>query len=605
MGSGLSTDSDYSDLETTINGVNNPLHVACTLNDIKQLAWVLEVEAYNLSECDSNGETPLYIACKKSHHRCVELLLQHKTSIACSRRVSRNNSKLELHKAVENNDLVCLELLLKYRAFVDAINISCVKGVAGNPYVPCGGEFEFSRTYLYGMTPLQMACAQGNYDCARLLLRYGADENSKISRKFWSGSSPFGVVLDAYPPSPIQLACVYGHHQIVALLLEYQACPNLAEPEEKMQDYMTLIQRRKFICMTPPLHLACKFGHLKCAHLLIEYGALINLGSPNPEHFPAGCMCTSRQNIETLEKIRSTMSGGAPDELEFHRMWMQRPLDDRPCKTPLFYACESGNIECAKLLLRQGAVVDVDCVACTPLFIACMRGHINCVKLLIAHGANVNFIARYHCSCGPCNIRRPNNTQTFCHGPLTLAMHAQNIELAKVLLAAGALTNNPDEDRWPLEEACAWCFSEGVELLLNEGAAPDSCRPYDVTSTPMSVLCTAGLQYCSSKKGANVDDFKRCVQLLLHHALPIRGPSRSTLRSCLELQLQWQLESNRAMKKDILELCQAPTSLRTLCRMVIRGCVAKNCKLSEGIRALNLPRAVETFLMNSLQERIY
>ncbi|EOD25194.1 hypothetical protein EMIHUDRAFT_366023, partial [Emiliania huxleyi CCMP1516] len=57
--------------------------------------------------------------------------------------------------------------------------------------------------------------------------------------------------------------------------------------------------------------------------------------------------------------------------------------------TPLFIACEKGQLECARLLLEAGAAVNQACNdGATPLFAACEDGHLEVAKLLSSYGAS-------------------------------------------------------------------------------------------------------------------------------------------------------------------------------------------------------------------------
>ena len=59
--------------------------------------------------------------------------------------------------------------------------------------------------------------------------------------------------------------------------------------------------------------------------------------------------------------------------------------------TPLFIACETNRVDCAKVLLSSGAVVDpAKKDGATPLFVSCQNGAIECVSLLLAASADAN-----------------------------------------------------------------------------------------------------------------------------------------------------------------------------------------------------------------------
>lgn len=67
-----------------------------------------------------------------------------------------------------------------------------------------------------------------------------------------------------------------------------------------------------------------------------------------------------------------------------------KATDDQLHNTPLAWACSSGNVAIAKLLLAKGAEVDArNSMGGTPLMGAAMAGNPELVKLLIAKGAKV------------------------------------------------------------------------------------------------------------------------------------------------------------------------------------------------------------------------
>ena len=64
--------------------------------------------------------------------------------------------------------------------------------------------------------------------------------------------------------------------------------------------------------------------------------------------------------------------------------------------TPLFIACQMGQVDAARLLLEKGAAVDRALEdGQTPLIIACKNGHVDAVRLLLDQGADINRADKY------------------------------------------------------------------------------------------------------------------------------------------------------------------------------------------------------------------
>ena len=57
-------------------------------------------------------------------------------------------------------------------------------------------------------------------------------------------------------------------------------------------------------------------------------------------------------------------------------------------KTPLFVACYNGNLDIAKMLVKNGADINrADIYGETALLVAIERGHLDVARLLMDHGA--------------------------------------------------------------------------------------------------------------------------------------------------------------------------------------------------------------------------
>ena len=62
--------------------------------------------------------------------------------------------------------------------------------------------------------------------------------------------------------------------------------------------------------------------------------------------------------------------------------------------TSLLWACQSGHLEIARLLLQRGALLNSTRALCgkTPLMLAAMKGHVAIVRLLLERGALTHLV---------------------------------------------------------------------------------------------------------------------------------------------------------------------------------------------------------------------
>lgn len=129
-------------------------------------------------------------------------------------------------------------------------------------------------------------------------------------------------------------------------------------------------------------------------------------------------------------------------------------------RTPLHYACSSGDAPTVGLLLDKGASINVfDIHQCTPLHFATASGHDDVVRLLLDAGANIQCAdlehktPLYHAvqSNRIDSVQRllGKGADTACLGPhrhdlLTLAASSGHEEIAKLALAL-------QDIRWPMK----------------------------------------------------------------------------------------------------------------------------------------------------------
>lgn len=199
-----------------------------------------------------------------------------------------------------------------------------------------------------GISPLFLAVQNGNADIVSSLLKAGADPNT----------------LSESGETILMTAAFTGKPEVVSLLLANGALVDARDPEFKQTALM----------------IAVREGQTAVVESLIRHGAEVDASTrvgPTPAYLPPckGTGCGS----EGAGINRS----GVPHRGERH--------DAKGGMTPLLYAARDGRVESAKLLLDNGADVELaEANEITPLLMALLNNQLAVASLLLDYGADVN-----------------------------------------------------------------------------------------------------------------------------------------------------------------------------------------------------------------------
>jgi ankyrin repeat protein len=192
-------------------------------------------------------------------------------------------------------------------------------------------------------------------------LMYYMKENNfdDMDQKLKSNPDIINYQVGEKNTSLLQQAIIYDKPDIVKVLLDNGADINLL-------DNINM----------PPLNTAINEKNTEIANILIERGANVNyknIYGITPQHLAA-----KTKNNSVLKNLLSKK------EIEIDPM-------DNTGASPLIYASIIGDIECMKILLDNGANINViDINGRTPIFYALESGQIDALKLLIDKGADLN-----------------------------------------------------------------------------------------------------------------------------------------------------------------------------------------------------------------------
>jgi ankyrin repeat protein len=228
--------------------------------------------------------------------------------------------------------------------------------------------------YADNIKSLGKAVSQGKLEKARSLLKKGVSPN----------------VADGFGDLPLYSAVRNGNLECVKLLLEYGANPGLvlrhvcsekanaleitkalleagADPNTKDDDGITLLICLLWLKPSPDVA-------LQISELLISHGADVNAKSAEGNTALTGAC--ARKGYDDVVKL--LLSKGANPNTLMKNGW-----------SPLDCVCSGGELETARSLIEHGADVNLAMEpGDTPLILAAMKGHLDVVRLLLENGAD-------------------------------------------------------------------------------------------------------------------------------------------------------------------------------------------------------------------------
>ena len=204
-----------------------------------------------------------------------------------------------------------------------------------------------TRADRYGVTPLYLACSNGNAAMIRLLLDAGAEANT----------------VDPTGETALMTAARVGNLDAVQLLLDRGAIVDTKDPEFQQTALMVAVRE----------------NHPAVVKLLIDTHADVNAATRTGKA-PAWILPNS---IPGFGHGIGIIRGGLPDR--GFRYLIPGGM------TPLLYAARDGRLESARMLVAAGANVNqLDPNGMTPLVMALTNNHMDMARFTIEHGANLN-----------------------------------------------------------------------------------------------------------------------------------------------------------------------------------------------------------------------
>ena len=305
----LEADPNSSDSE----GVT-PLMIACRYGNIRITTLLLQAHA-NINQQSKIGTTALVLACysKKVQYELVELLVQSGASV----NVKAEQQRTALMIAAERGHTSIVQYLLDEGAPVNTQDLD-------------------------GVTSLMLASELGFSEVVRVLINYGADLNilaknpnltALLAACYYQRTVCFDLLLDggADPNlcgrlSPLSAACVTDHNKpmdptILEKLLSAGANPNKQTTEHGLTPLMYAAgygyEKGVEILLSASadvniqnlygaaLHYAAERGHLAVCKMLLESGAQVSQTSEYGRTPLALALCNGHHNV--CELLRSSI----------------------------------------------------------------------------------------------------------------------------------------------------------------------------------------------------------------------------------------------------------------------------------------------------------
>ncbi|WCR58323.1 ankyrin repeat domain-containing protein [Wolbachia endosymbiont of Ctenocephalides felis wCfeJ] len=400
----------------------DPSWIECLEKVLSESNSNTSMSAINVHIMNDHNKTPLDVACELDNLNVVNMLLEY----GADPNVYHSDSPL--YYALRTNKVNFVEALLKYGAETDYLDYRGFSRSTIEMLLPYASDKQRMFHYI-----VKSACKDPSWiECLEVLLKYNSDrENRIIDVNRRNGQSD----------TPLCVACELGNLNVVNMLLEYGADPN--------------IRGISFV----PLHIAIKENNIDIAKVLLERSAetddldyrgfsrstiemLLPYASDKQRmfHYIVKSACKDPSWIDFLNDVLSKDNTHDPTSA------IDVNIIGDYNKTPLYIACELGNLDVVNILLRHGANPNVHGTSCIPLHIAIKENKIDIAKALLEHGAKaeeLNSLEIIKFSRGVVEMLLPHLSSTtknlmLHHIAAGDSMETNHdIEIAKLLLGAG------------------------------------------------------------------------------------------------------------------------------------------------------------------------